>query len=278
MAPTPIAAAVEADLLALVRLQGDACLWLDSNATVRRELGQWPRAEQGPALLVGRSLAELVPAAVFERLRAQCAGIAQGADIRWSPNGGGVNREYQLRASPLSGQRWLVVARELAILTDPLLVSECARLRLRVTHLEQRLQTGLDEQAMFAARLKEEVERAARRADPVSVVRLELHDLASYGQQYGSEAAVSVLGTVDQALRRDARAGDFLARWEQFGFAMLLPNTDRQAARLVAERHQRGVGGISWPHADIDVRVGLATLWRDANSPEELLRKSQPVH
>jgi hypothetical protein len=46
----------------------------------------------------------------------------------------------------------------------------------------------------------------------------------------------------------------------------------------VAERHQRGVGAISWPHADIDVRVGLATLWRDANSPEELLRKSQPVH
>ena len=72
MAPTPIAAAVEADLLALVRLQGDACLWLDSDANVRRELGQWPRAEQGPALLVGRSLAELVPAAVFERLRAQC--------------------------------------------------------------------------------------------------------------------------------------------------------------------------------------------------------------
>ena len=278
MAPTPIAAAVEADLLALVRLQGDACLWLDSNATVRRELGQWPRAEQGPALLVGRSLAELVPAAVFERLRAQCAGIAQGADIRWAANGGGVNREYRLRASPLSGQRGLVVARELTVLTDTPLESECARLRLRVTHLEQRLQTALDERAVFAARLKEEVERAARRADPVSVVRLELHDLASYGQQYGSEAAVSVLGTVDQALRRDARAGDFLARWEQFGFAMLLPNTDRQAARLVAERHQRGVGGISWPHADIDVRVGLATLWRDANNPEELLRKSQPVH
>ena len=278
MALAPLAAALEADLMALVQLQGDACLWLDANATVRRELGNWPRPDRDPAVLVGHSLAELVPGAVFDRLRAQCAGSAQGADVRWSANVGGVNREYQLRASPLSGRRWLVVARELLVLADRLLDSECKRLRMRVTDLEQRLQTVLDEQAMFAARLQEEVERAARRADPVSVVRLELHDLASYGQQYGFEATVAVLGTVDQTLRRDARAGDFLARWERFGFAMLLPNTDRQSARLVAERHQRGVGAISWPHADIDVRVGLATLWRDANNPEELLRKSQPVH
>lgn len=278
MALAPIAAAVEADLMALVRLQGDACLWLDCNLTVRRELGNWPRAEQGPALRVGRSFAELAPAAVVERLRAQRAGSSERVDIRWSANIGGANREYQLRASPLSGQRWLVVAREVAMPADPMLASECQRLRARVMDLELRLQTALDGQAMFAARLKEEVERAARRADPVSVVRLEMHDLAAYGEQYGPEATVAVLGTVDQALRRDARAGDFLARWDRFGFAMLLPNTDRQAARLVAERHQRGVGGISWPHADIDVRVGLATLWRDANSPEELLRKSQPVH
>ncbi len=278
MALAPLAAAVEADLMALVRLQGDACLWLDANATVRRELGNWPRSEHDPALLVGRSLAELVPGPVVARLRSQYTGTAQGADIRWSANVGGVNRDYQLRASPLSGQRWLVIARELWAPADRLLESECERLRLRVTDLEQRLQTALDGQATFAARLKEEVERAARRADPVSVVRLELHDLASYGQQYGSEATVTVLGTVNQALRRDARAGDFLARWDHCGFAMLLPNTDRQSARLVAERHQRGVGAITWPHADIDVRVGLATLWRDANSPEELLRKSQPVH
>lgn len=275
MAPTPLAAAVEADLMALVRLQGDACLWLDSSATIRRELGNWPRAEQGPALLVGRSIAELVPASVFERLQAQCAGTSDGVDIHWSANAGGINREYQLRASLLSGQRWLVVAR---VLADPMLESECKRLRTRVMDLEQRLQVTLNGQAMFAARLKEEVERAARRADPVSVVRLEMHDLATYGDHYGADATVAVLGTVDQVLRRDARAGDFLARWDRFGFAMVLPNTDRQAARLVAERHQRGVGGISWPHADIDVRVGLATLWRDANSPEELLLKSQPVH
>lgn len=278
MGPTPLAAAVEADLIALVRLQGDACLWLDANLTVRRELGIWPGSQRGGASLVGRPLAQLLPPAVFERLRAQCSGAAGGSDVRWSADAGATRREYALRASALSGQRWLVVARELSVLADPLLESECQRLRMRVMDLEQRLQAALDEQAMFATRLKEEVERAARRADPVSVVRLDLHDLASYGRQYGSEATVVVLGTVDQALRRDARAGDFVARWEQCGFALLLPNTDRQSARLVAERHQRGVGAISWPHADIDVRVGLATLWRDANSPEELLRKSQPVH
>jgi hypothetical protein len=99
MALAPLAAAVDADLMALVRLQGDACLWLDANATVRRELGHWPRSEHAPALLVGRSLAELVPAPVLESLRGQCMGIAQGADIRWSANVGGVNRKYQLRAT-----------------------------------------------------------------------------------------------------------------------------------------------------------------------------------
>ena len=198
--------------------------------------------------------------------------------MRWHSGQGDLTREYLLRAVGLDRNRWLVVAREMPVAADHLLADECSRLRARISDLEQRLQRAANDQAMFAARLKEELGRAARRADPVSVVRLELHDLTAYGQRFGSDASLQVIGTVDQTLRRDVRAGDFLARWDTCGFAMLLPNTDRPSARLVAERHQRGVGAISWPHAQIDVRVGLATLWRDANDPEELMLKSRPVH
>jgi diguanylate cyclase (GGDEF)-like protein len=194
------------------------------------------------------------------------------------PDSSAAARELELRACRLPGDRWALVAREVISLADRILAAECARLRSRVAALEERLRVAINERELFRVRLNEEVERAARRADPVSVMRLELHDLPAYGQRFGSEAIDTVLGTVDQSLRRDVRAGDFLARWDPQGFALLLPNTDAQAARLVAERHQRAVGAIRWPHDDIDVRVGTATLWRDANDPDELLRQSHPVH
>lgn len=276
-----LAAHIEADWRALVALQGDACLWLDASGCIRREHGVWPRsaaaAEQLQGSLVGRLLGDILPGSVVASLRALCASGGQGPGLRWTADMSGARREYELRAVALAGNRWLVLARELMVLADPILESECARLRSRVADLEARLQRALDERAMFAARLAEEVERAARRADPVSVVRLELHDLATYGQKFGDPASLEVLGTVDQALRRDARAGDLVARWNDDGFAMLLPNTDRSAARLVAERHQRGIGAIRWPHEDIGVRVGLATLWHDASSPDDLLQKSAPI-
>ncbi len=277
-----LAASIEADWRALVELQGDACFWLDASGCIRREHGIWPRSaadsERVRESHVGKLLAEVLPASVAASLRALCACASQGSGLRWTADMGGSRREYELRAVALTGNRWLVTARELTVLADPILESECARLRSRVATLEMRLQRVQDERAMFAARLTEEVERAARRADPVSVVRLELHELAHYGQKFGDPASLEVLGTVDQALRRDARAGDLVARWNDSGFAMLLPNTDRSAARLVAERHQRGIGAIHWPHQDIGVRVGLATLWHDASDPDDLLQKSAPSH
>jgi diguanylate cyclase (GGDEF)-like protein len=273
-----LAQMVESDLRALLQANGDACLWLDSHDVIRRELGTWPRGASAPTDLTGRRLAELLSPSLVAALRDQRRAVASLNGLRWRSQADGAGRDYLLRSASLDANRWLLVAREITLPANDVLENECARLRVRITQLEQRLQTVSNEQAMFATRLKEEVGRAARRAEPVSVVRLELHDLTSYGQRFGTEASLQVAGTVDQTLRRDARAGDFVARWDACGFAMLLPNTDRISARLVAERHQRGVGAISWPHAEIDVRVGLATLWRDANDPEELLQKSQPVH
>lgn len=246
--PTPnLAAAVEADLHALIAMNNVTCLWLDSSGQVRRIAGTWPTAALPSAPRLGQSLDGLLPAAHIGTLQAVIRS-GSGVPVECLVNG----RRLEILGCALSGDRQLLQIRETPLTQD-------------------------DQQALFTSRLIEEVERAARRADPVSVMRLELHDLGAYQQQYGATATHTVMGTVDRSLRRDARAGDFLAQWNQCGFAMLLPNTDRAAARLVAERHQRGVGSISWPHDDLGVRVGLATLWRDATDPIELLQKSSPV-
>jgi diguanylate cyclase (GGDEF)-like protein len=244
--PSILAAAVEADLEALIALNHSVCLWLDSAGRIRRVVGQWPSTALPKVPRAGQSLSEFLPRAALTALAvAMQSGSAVPVDFL--ANG----RRLEILGCKLAGARQLLQLKELPASTD--------------------------QQALFTARLVEEVERAARRADPVSVLRLELHDLGAYREQYGAAATDTVLGTVDRSLRRDARAGDFLAQWNRCGFAMLLPNTDRAAARLVAERHQRGVGSISWPHDDLGVRVGLATLWRDATDPIDLLHKSSPV-
>jgi two-component system, cell cycle response regulator len=71
------------------------------------------------------------------------------------------------------------------------------------------------------------------------------------------------------------RASDFAARFGGEEFLILLPDTDRDAALLVAEKLRSeiehaelvGIGSIT-------ASLGLAVLPTDAGEPEELLRKA----
>ena len=71
------------------------------------------------------------------------------------------------------------------------------------------------------------------------------------------------------------RASDFAARFGGEEFLVLLPDTDRDTAMIVAEKLRSaiehaellGVGAIS-------ASLGLAVLPTDAGEPEELLRKA----
>jgi diguanylate cyclase (GGDEF)-like protein len=98
--------------------------------------------------------------------------------------------------------------------------------------------TGCLNHGAFQTLLREEIareERAAQRTG-LSLVLIDLFDFKSVNEDHGHPAGDELLRTVGDLLRGAVRPYDQVARYGGDEFALLLPNTDHEAARPVAQR------------------------------------------
>ena len=122
------------------------------------------------------------------------------------------------------------------------LAEEATVLHQRIAELERELQrrrdrlTGLLALEPFHELLVTEVRRAARHDRPLTLVLLRLDRLADIQAEHGFTAADRVLAQSGRLIRAASRREDVLARSGPDEFALLLPDTDEQAALACAER------------------------------------------
>jgi hemerythrin len=101
----------------------------------------------------------------------------------------------------------------------------------------------------FEQRLSEEVARAFRSEEPLSVLMVEIDAFALYGDQMGQPAADACLQAVAQAVATAMkRTTDLVARFDLHRLVVMMPDTDRHGAALAAQRVVDGVANLSLPH------------------------------
>ena len=125
--------------------------------------------------------------------------------------------------------------------------------------------TQIHNRLYFEHRLVVEWSRAAREAQPLSVLIVDLDHFKKINDTYGHPFGDRCLIAAAQALRAGLhRGGDVLARYGGEEFAVLLPGADADAAHGVAERLLQSVANVELPHEGVAVRlacsIGVSTL------------------
>jgi diguanylate cyclase (GGDEF)-like protein len=101
--------------------------------------------------------------------------------------------------------------------------------------------TGLANRRRFVAQLEAEVARAERSGTPLSVVLADIDDFKRVNDTWGHDTGDNVLRRVAVVLEAATRDVDLPVRLGGEEFAILLPETDTEGARHLAERVREAI-------------------------------------
>jgi diguanylate cyclase (GGDEF)-like protein len=135
--------------------------------------------------------------------------------------------------------------------------------------------TGLPNRRAADETLKRMTAHAGRQLSPLSAVLLDLDHFKQINDIHGHEQGDRALAAIGRILSSTLRASDFAARYGGEEFLALLPDTDREAARAVAEKLRAAIAGAEIADiGSLTASFGVAALPEDAGECEELMRKA----
>jgi diguanylate cyclase (GGDEF)-like protein len=131
--------------------------------------------------------------------------------------------------------------------------------------------TGLANRRHFDETVAVEWRRAARAEAPVSVLLLDLDHFKAFNDAHGHQAGDEMLKKVARCLTLAVRrAADLVARYGGEEFVVLLPDTEAEQAKHIAEELRRAVE----TQCELTVSIGASTRIppRDGSGMDEIVR------
>jgi diguanylate cyclase (GGDEF)-like protein/putative nucleotidyltransferase with HDIG domain len=132
--------------------------------------------------------------------------------------------------------------------------------------------TGLFNRRHFEERLQDEVSRHSRYGTVFSVLMIDLDKFKSYNDMYGHSAGDTILSQVGKIIKSSIRNVDQAFRYGGDEFVVILPETARDNAYVVAERIREHIAGEMEKKAiAVTCSIGLACYPSDGVVGRELV-------
>ena len=154
-----------------------------------------------------------------------------------------------------------------------------ANIRLREALRTQSVRdalTGLYNRRYLEEVLAREVRRAARAAQSLGILMIDLDHFKSFNDTYGHDAGDAVLRETAASLTKSIRAEDFVCRFGGEEFVVILPTADLGASSARAERVRLKMKELTVLHQGrsmgmLTISVGVAVFPAHGTSPQELM-------
>lgn len=165
-----------------------------------------------------------------------------------------------------------------SLANQAVLAIENARLYLQVK--EQAITdglTGLYNHRYFQLRFSEEFAHCKRYNNDLSVLMLDIDHFKQYNDTYGHIAGDLALKEIANLARASVRENDLVARYGGEEFVIILPMTNLEGAKVVAERIRQSVlqckflGDLQAPQVSITVSLGLSSFNNERHASREIL-------
>jgi diguanylate cyclase (GGDEF)-like protein len=136
--------------------------------------------------------------------------------------------------------------------------------------------SGLANFRYFTTRFNEEIKRAERYKQLLSLLMVDLDHFKKFNDTHGHQAGNKALEHVAAILKAGVRETDFVARYGGEEFAVILPQTAKHDAQALGEELRRRIekSPVDIPDAGaiaLSASLGVATFPRDARSAEALI-------
>jgi diguanylate cyclase (GGDEF)-like protein len=128
--------------------------------------------------------------------------------------------------------------------------------------------TGVFNHSGFVSLLERDIGRAKRYGHPLSVMVMDIDFFRRLNDGYGHDVGDRVIVSLAMAISGALRNTDFVGRVSGAGFALGLPETTVEQARLLAERLRERIADIEvqaegGEHVRYTVSIGVAMLERE---------------
>ncbi len=135
--------------------------------------------------------------------------------------------------------------------------------------------TGLYVRRYFMVKLHEEVHRAERYNNILSIVMADLDRFKNINDTYGHDVGDGVLKEIGRFLQQNVRDLDMVARYGGEEFVIMIPEAAKDAAYSMSERLRKKFSRLKFENLpQITISLGIATYPFDGKQPEDLLKKA----
>jgi diguanylate cyclase (GGDEF)-like protein len=138
--------------------------------------------------------------------------------------------------------------------------------------------TELNNHRAFQERLNEEIERAKRFGNKISLLMMDIDHFKEFNDTYGHVCGDEALKRIACTLTENIRTVDFAARYGGEEFAIILPEIPLEGAMVVAERIREAVEKqtlrLNGKEAKITLSIGVASFPDHALNRKDFIERS----